>query len=241
MSIPKIIHYCWFGGKPLPKDAVKCIESWKRFFPDYEIRRWDESNFDVNVIPYTQQAYSIGKYAFVSDYARMWVLHKYGGVYFDTDVEVIKSFDEILAKGGFMGFETPEFVAPGLGMALEAGSIIASEVMEVFGRTQFLLPDKSFNPKGIVPITTFVLKEHGLVTGANMQKIEGVNIYPMDWFNPLDAATGRLKVTRNTLSIHWYMKSWMDNQSVLRKFVARWSHRLLGTSFPTRVKKIIGR
>ena len=103
--IPRTIHYCWFGGKPLPRDAEKYILSWKKYLPDYEIKRWDESNFDVNSIPYIKEAYAAGKYAFVSDYARLKILYEHGGIYFDTDVEVIKPLDDILSKGGFMGFE----------------------------------------------------------------------------------------------------------------------------------------
>lgn len=104
--IPKIIHYCWFGRNPLPPLAIKCIESWRKYLPDYEIKEWNEDNFDVNIIPYTAEAYAQKKYAFVSDYARFWILYKYGGIYFDTDVEVIRPLDDIIARGGFMGFET---------------------------------------------------------------------------------------------------------------------------------------
>ena len=100
--IPKVIHYCWFGRNPLPPLAIKCIESWKKFLPDYEIKGWNEDNFDVNIIPYTQEAYQAKKYAFVSDYARFWILYKYGGIYFDTDVEVIRPLDDIIARGPFM-------------------------------------------------------------------------------------------------------------------------------------------
>jgi len=103
--IPKVIHYCWFGRNPLPSLAIKCIESWRKYLPDYEIKEWNEDNFDVNIIPYTQEAYQVGKYAFVSDYARFWILYKYGGLYFDTDVEVIKPMDDIIARGPFMGCE----------------------------------------------------------------------------------------------------------------------------------------
>ena len=123
--IPKVIHYCWFGGNPLPASAKKCIASWRKYLPDYEIKEWNESNFDVNIIPYTAEAYKAKKYAFVSDYARFWIFYKYGGLYFDTDVEVIKNMDDIIAKGPFMGCEneakagaTPVQlgVAPGLGL-----------------------------------------------------------------------------------------------------------------------------
>lgn len=231
-DIPKVIHYCWFGRKDLPADVQRNIASWQRFFPDYEIRQWNETNFDVNCIPYTEQAYSVGKFAFVSDYARMWVLYHHGGIYFDTDVEVIAPFDDILAKGGFAGFETPQWVNPGQGIALPRGSRIAGEVMTEFERTQFLKPDGGFNPQGIVPITTRVLLRHGLHIDGRMQRVgEELTVYPADWFNPLDAPTERLHKTSNTRSIHWYMKSWMKPQSRLRRFLARWYHRILKQSF----------
>lgn len=241
MSIPKVIHYCWFGGRPLPPDALKCIDSWKKFFPDYEIKQWDESNFDVNIIPYTSEAYSIGKYAFVSDYARMWVLYHHGGVYFDTDVEVIRTFDDILSEGGFMGFETNEFVAPGLGMALPKSSDIALKVMSEFERTKFLNEDGSFNPNGIVPITTDVLLSKGLKQNGELQTIDEICVYPIEWFNPLDDATGRLRKTQNTYSIHWYTKSWMESQSKFRTMMAHLAHRIFGTSLPSKIKKLICR
>ena len=106
-SIPKIIHYCWFGRSPLPELAKKCIASWRKYFPDYEIKEWNEDNFDVNSILYTSQAYQAKKYAFVSDYARFWILYMYGGLYFDTDVEVIRPMDDIIQRGPFMGCEKP--------------------------------------------------------------------------------------------------------------------------------------
>ncbi len=118
--IPKVIHYCWFGRNPLPKSALKCIASWRKYFPNYEIKEWNEDNFDVNIIPYTQEAYSVGKYAFVSDYARFKILYENGGLYFDTDVEVIRPMDDIIERGAFMGVEvectavdTTPLVAPG--------------------------------------------------------------------------------------------------------------------------------
>ena len=137
--IPKVIHYCWFGRKPLPASAKMCIESWRKFFPDYEIREWNEDNFDVNIIPYTQQAYESRKYAFVSDYARFWILYHIGGLYFDTDVEVIKSFDKIISRGAFMGIEESAFldgkpmVAPGLGLGVEAGHPFYKKMLKLYG------------------------------------------------------------------------------------------------------------
>ena len=134
-SIPKVIHYCWFGGKPLPRSAEKCIASWKKFLPEFEIVRWDESNFDVNAIPYTREAYAVGKYAFVSDYARFWILYHTGGVYFDTDVEVIKNIDDVLSKGNFLGVEQQNdeiiTVAPGLGIGVCRENALFGKMIEV--------------------------------------------------------------------------------------------------------------
>ena len=129
-QIPKIIHYCWFGGNPLPDMAKKCIASWRKFLPDYEIKEWNEQNFDVNMSLYTTEAYRLKKYAYVSDYARFWILYHFGGIYFDTDVEVIRPLDDIVARGTFMGFEgqpaqpTDNFhgrMAAGLGMGVPKG------------------------------------------------------------------------------------------------------------------------
>ena len=106
LMIPKTIHYCWFGGNKLPKLAKRCIRSWRKYLPDYEIKEWNESNFDVNINPYVKEAYKVHRYAFMSDYARYWVLYHYGGVYFDTDVELLRSINQILKNGGYMSFET---------------------------------------------------------------------------------------------------------------------------------------
>lgn len=144
--IPKVIHYCWFGRNSLPPLAVKCLESWKRFFPDYEIKEWNEDNFDVNIISYTAEAYRVKKYAFVSDYARFWILYHYGGLYFDTDVEVIKSMDDIIAKGSFMGCEkdadkegaTALAVAPGLGLGVNPGLGLYGELLQLYAGLHFI-------------------------------------------------------------------------------------------------------
>ena len=150
--IPKIIHYCWFGRNPLPELALRCIESWKKFLPDYEIKEWNEDNFDVNIIPYTAQAYKAKKYAFVSDYARFWILYQYGGVYFDTDVEVIKPMEEFIKQGSFMGCENGADggglrVAPGLGLGVESGSELYKEILDKYASFSFynLLPKVWYN------------------------------------------------------------------------------------------------
>ena len=236
--IPKVVHYCWFGRNPLPESAVKCIESWRKFMPDYEIKEWNEDNFDVNIIPYTAEAYSVGKYAFVSDYARFWVLYHYGGVYFDTDVEVIKPMDDIVEKGAFMGIEeickvTPEdlvgypMVAPGLGIGTPAGTDFYKQLLDFYEGVHYLNEDGSIIQGTVVSYTTRLLVEAGLQKSPDLQHIADLWIYPEDYFNPFEDITGRLRITDRTRSIHWYARSW-QKQNPVRLWFSRMSHRIFG-------------
>lgn len=234
--IPKVIHYCWFGRNPLPASAQKCIASWRKFLPDYEIREWNEDNFDVNIIPYTAQAYQARKWAFVSDYARMWILYHHGGLYFDTDVEVIAPMDDIIRRGPFMGIEVPGApgqlpkVAPGLGLGVEPGHPIYRALLDHYANQQFLDADGNILGGTVVTHNTQVLAEHGLQPTNDLQQVDGIWIYPIDYFNPLDDATGRLNKTANTRSIHWYSKTWVSNYGPVRLWVTRWIHRLFGVN-----------
>lgn len=210
--IPKIIHYCWFGRNPLPEMAKKCISSWKKYLPDYEIKEWNEDNFDVNIIPYTAEAYRAKKYAFVSDYARFWILYKYGGLYFDTDVEVIKSMDEIIARGPFMGCEnkaekgaTTLGVAPGLGLY--------EMLVKSYEGESFINKDGSYNQITIVKRTTQLLCELGLKNTDEIQCVAGVNIYPVDYFCPMNRFNHKIEITPNTVSIHHYDASWQTPET----------------------------
>ena len=242
--IPRVIHYCWFGRNPLPKMAVKCIESWKTFLPDYEIKVWNEDNFDVNIIPYTKDAYADGKYAFVSDYARFWILYHYGGVYFDTDVEVIKPMDDIIELGSFMGLEISGHdckINPGLGLASEAGNPIYSTILEGFAKLDYHLPDGSRNPYSMIPMVTDIMKSKGLNGMGSVQNVEGIFVYAPDFFNPLDDATGRLKKTENTRTIHWFMKSWMTGEHKFKTRLKRLLRRVLGNDCVSLVGKMIKR
>lgn len=252
-KIPKVIHYCWFGGNPLPPLAEKCIESWKKHLPDYEIRRWDESNFDVNIIPYTEQAYKAKKYAFVSDFARFYILYKYGGLYFDTDVEIIKSMDHIIANGPFMGCENPYKetsdndssinlatkpsicigVAPGLGLGAYPGMAVYKELLDYYNNLQFRRPDGTLIKTTIVTYTMEVLCRHGLRNTSEIQSVAGLNIYPVEYFCPMDYATGHISITSNTVSIHHYTASWKTNKDIAVSFLAkllgkRITHLLIG-------------
>lgn len=231
--IPKIIHYCWFGRNQLPDFAIKCIDSWRRFFPDYEIKEWNEDNFDVNIIPYTKEAYSVKKYAFVSDYARFWILYHYGGLYFDTDVEVIKSMDDIIERGAFMGIEVETngkkvpAVAPGLGLGIEPKKNIYKEILDYYTPLHFLKDDGTFNQVTVVNHVTKVLEQNGLLPTNAIQEVAGIWIYPRDYFNPLDDLTGKLDKTSNTRTIHWYTRTWSDSPS-WRISLSRFSHRVFG-------------
>ncbi len=217
--IPKIIHYCWFGRNPLPESAQKCIASWRKFLPDYEIKEWNEDNFDVNIIPYTREAYAAKKYAFVSDYARFWILYHYGGIYFDTDVEVINSMDEIIKRGAFMGIEQSALlggkpmVAPGLGLGVEASHPFYKRMLETYSNFIFLNEDGSLNTQTIVEYTTRELYLYGMKASDDIQEIDGIWIYPPDYFCPMDHTTGITTITSRTVSIHHYDASWKNHRS----------------------------
>jgi hypothetical protein len=213
--IPKIIHYCWFGGNPLPELAQKCIASWRKYLPDYEIKEWNESNYDVHKIPYIDEAYNAKKYAFVSDYARFDILYKYGGIYFDVDVEVIKPFDEIIKNGGFMGFESKDGVAAGLGIGCNAGLGIVYQILEFYSTLHFLNPDGSFNVRTVVEYVTQILRKNGLEMKNTIQSLDGLTIYPSDYFCPKSPVTGKITITGNTFSIHHYDASWLSEKARL--------------------------
>ena len=201
------------------------------FLPDYDIKEWNEDNFDVNILPYTADAYAAGKYAFVSDYARFWILYKYGGVYFDTDVEVILSMDDVLARGAFMGFELVNqerlAVNPGLGMAAESGLHLYQEILSHYKTMSFSRKDGSLNPYTMIPMVTELLVAAGLKGDGTIEHISGIDVYPPDWFNPFDYLTGRLHKTENTRSIHWFAKSWMEPEAVWKVFLKRVLRRII--------------
>ena len=225
--IPKVIHYCWFGRNPLPPLAVKCIGSWRKFLPDYEIREWNEDNFDVNAIPYTREAYEARKYAFVSDYARFKILYEHGGLYFDTDVEVIRPLDDIVARGPFMGCEqdatgaTAGAVAPGLGLGVNPGLGLYRELLDLYATLHFRNADGSLNFKTVVQYTTELLCEHGLQNTPDIQEVAGVWIYPKEYFCPIDYHTKECYITERTHSIHHYAESWHGRRQKLYKLACK--------------------
>ena len=212
--IPKIIHYCWFGRNPLPEDAVKCIESWQKFLPDYEIRRWDESNFDIDSTVYTAEAYRKKRYAFVSDYVRFWALYNYGGIYFDTDVELIRPIDDIIERGCFMGYEQgfgKQRPNVGLGIGFSAKHVFLNRILQYYNITSYIVNVRADIVVTVVDVVESLLKEYDIVHLADgVDRIgENIYIYPKEYFSPMEWETRKMCITDKTRSIHWYNASWM--------------------------------
>lgn len=239
--IPKVIHYCWFGHNSLPELAVKCIASWKKFLPEYEIKEWNEDNFDVNIIPYTAEAYQAKKYAFVSDYARFWILYHYGGIYFDTDVEVIRSMDDIIARGPFMGCEKDACdasvanVAPGLGLGVSPGLGLYKEILDLYSTLYFKKYNGGYNTTTVVEYTTRLLCKYGLAKVSGIQLIAGVLIYPKEYFCPINYETGKMQITDKTVSIHHYLASWQTKGMKIKIMISK----ILGQRITNMILKII--
>lgn len=210
--IPKKIHYCWFGGLPLPELAVKCIESWKKYCPDYEIIQWDETNVDLSSVVYMREAYEAKAWGFVPDVARLQIIYEHGGVYLDTDVELCKSLDELLSNRAFMGFEDKKHVALGLGFGAEPGNKLIGMFLEEYKAMHFVNDDGSLNRKSSPLIQTDLLKRIGLKQNGTLQIIDSTVIYPTQYFCPLSYETGKLRITEDTYSIHHYVGSWLTQK-----------------------------
>ncbi|MEG2119582.1 MAG: glycosyltransferase, partial [Pseudoflavonifractor sp.] len=220
MSIPKVIHYCWFGRNPLPEKALVCIASWQKFCPDYEIKQWNEDNFDFSGNRYAREAYEAKKWAFVSDYARLAVLYDHGGIYMDTDVELLKPLDEFLAEDAFSGFESDRYGITGI-MAARAGHPWMGAMLNSYTDRPFLgedgTPDLTTNTESA---TALMIRDFGFVPGGSDQILRsGIHIYPTDWFCPKDWRDGVICTTGNTHAIHHYAGSWVDHAE--QRFTAR--------------------
>lgn len=224
--IPKKIHYCWFGNKPKGKKELKCIASWKKYCPDYEIIEWSEANVDLDMMPFVKQAYNAKKYAFVSDVIRLWAILTYGGIYFDTDVELIKSFEAFLDFRGFIGFETNNYVNTGQCFGAEKNNQIIQEMLNCYKKLNFMNIGGTEQVIKCTEINTKILVKHGLICNGKFQMIDGFVVFPVEYFNPYDDPTGRLYITKNTHSIHWYSKSWMSKRTVLRSKLTKPLHRV---------------
>jgi mannosyltransferase OCH1-like enzyme len=216
--IQKTIHYCWFGKNPMPDSDASYVAGWKRLLPDYKFMLWNESKFDVNSTVFTRQVAETKKFGFIVDYIRAWAVYNHGGIYLDTDVELLKPPDDLLNNNCFGGFENDQFsgfrknifINPGLIFAGEKGSVLAKELMDFYSKYRFIKEDGSYNltPSGV--ILTDILLKYGLKPNGYYQILNGgiFTVFPVDYFCPMDYYTGKLTITNNTYSIHHYNASW---------------------------------
>lgn len=227
MSIPKKIHYCWFGGNPLPELAQKCIDSWKKYLPDYEIIRWDESNFDFSINDYVREAYENKKWAFITDYVRLYVLYNYGGIYMDTDVEVLKPLDELLTHKAFSGFEDKINIPTGI-IASEKHNKWIKYLLDYYKDRHFIVDGKINYTTNVLIITEMTKKKYGLKQNNTYQDLKDVVFYPNDYFCPKDHINGEIYLTDNTYCIHHFSGSWQSKGMKFREKVFRTIHKIFG-------------
>ncbi|WP_078545754.1 glycosyltransferase family 32 protein [Litchfieldia alkalitelluris] len=238
-KIPKIIHYCWFGEKDKPGIVKKCIESWNKYLIDYEIIEWNEDNFDISSIPYVNQAYQSKKFAFVSDYVRVYALYNYGGIYLDTDVEVFKSFDNLLHHDSFWGFEQENYIATSTIGATRENTIIKS-FLESYKNKDFKLGDGSFNETTNVAFITKMLEEMGLVRDGSYQKINDNDcIYPQTHFSPYDYINCRVLKTCQTYTIHHFYKSWLPFRTRVKTVIKLIVAKIIGGENILRIRRLL--
>ncbi len=229
--IPKKIHYCWFGRGKMPESAINCINSWKKFLPDYEIKEWNEDNFDLNLYPYTREAYDNRKYAFVTDVVRLYALYYEGGVYMDTDVEVLKPIDNFLDNIAFSGYESETTVPTGI-MASVGGGGFVKDCLAYYEGRHFIQNDGSLDTTTNVITITNYLRSKGLRQDNTYQNIPGlITIFPKDFFCPKSYNDGKIYNTENTVCIHHFAGSWVPWEQQLEKriwaFLGLSPHRII--------------
>lgn len=219
--IPKIIHYCWFGRKPLSDMAKRCIESWKRVLPDYEIKEWNEDNFDINAWIYTKEAYEAKKYAFVSDVARLYALVYEGGIYMDTDVEVLRPLDCFLKEKAFSGFESDKFMQTAV-MGSIPGFGLFKELLQEYDNLKFKYDNGKYNIKPNTERITETCLKKGLILNNTNQVISDFRIFPKDYFCPKDCISKEINITNNTYTVHHFDGSWLsekEKQEMMRQYL----------------------
>lgn len=232
--IPKTIHYCWFGRGEMPQLAVDCIASWHKYMPDWNYKLWNEDNFDVDSIPYTREAYAAKKYAFVTDYVRLYALSTEGGVYMDTDVEILKPLDDLLHLQAFTGYEGSKHKPPVTGlMASQAGGQWVEEQLHAYNGQHFIrengTPDTTTNTQRI----TAIMKAHGFNPDGKQQQYMDLTVFPTEYFCPRQT-TGEFLLTENTYCDHHFMGSWSDQNGGWKNQL----RRLVGQQNMTRLIKI---
>lgn len=206
--IPKKIHYCWFGRGEIPDMAKKCIASWHEHMPDWEYKLWNEDNFDVNSVSYTKEAYEAKKYAFVSDYVRLWALRNEGGLYLDVDFEVFKPFDELLGYHAFAGFEGSKRQPVMMGVcASEPQGEWVTEMLNAYQDRHFVLPDGALDMTTNVQFVNERMRQQGFEQNGKEQDYKDLHVFPVEYFCPRQT-TGEYFRTVNTYCDHLGLGSW---------------------------------
>lgn len=235
--IPKRIHYCWFGRGKMPEMARKCIASWKKYLPEYEIKEWNEDNFDLDQYPYVREAYDNRKFAFVTDVVRLYALYHEGGIYMDTDVEVLKPLDVLLQYDAVSGFESATRIPTGL-MACRKGLPIFKELLAEYDGLHFVKSDGSMDLTTNVTRITNTLLKYGFVPNNQLQTVNGFTLLPQDWLCPKDYETKVVNITPNTLCIHHFDGSWVPKGKKVKKNIQKILGRRL-TEFFVKIKRLV--
>lgn len=240
--IPKIIHYVWLGNKELPAMVKKCIKSWKKYCPDYEIKRWDETNLDIDCCKYCRDAYDAKKYAFASDVLRFLILKNEGGIYLDVDVELLKPLDDLLEEKCFMGYECCGkrlYVAPGLIIGSEKNGKVVSEIYQSYLESSFYVGNDINYETVCVRTTNILIKNYNLEPNGRTVHFDDISIYAPEYFCPLDGESKEVRfLTEKTYSKHLYLASWVKKpplhkrfankmKSVLRKIIGKKNYNKL--------------
>lgn len=238
-KIPQIIHYCWFGKGKKTKLMIKCMKTWSKFFPDYKFIEWNEDNFNINSNKYVKEAYKNKKYAFVSDYVRLYALYNYGGIYLDTDIEIVKGFIDIIKDRDIYAFEKNDLIMTGVMIARKKSKII-EKFMKMYDNLKFVNDDGTFN---LIPNTyrlTEILKEYGLICNNKKQTLENniADIYPIEYFCAYDMDNSYFIPTENTYTIHHYDGSWTSNKQKIQKKLKRIISMVLGVKLYDKIRKL---
>ena len=238
-SIPKKIHYCWFGNNDKPKIVMKCIETWKRILPDYEIIEWNENNFDINSNKYVKEAYENKKYAFVSDYVRVYVLYNIGGIYLDTDVEVFKPLDKFLKEDSFWGFEEKNYIATST-IGAKAGNKLIKQFLDFYEGKSYNEMATSIETSTNVQIVTKIFKDMGFEMNGEKQTIDEIaTIYPQEYFSPYDYINYYDKKTDNTHTMHLFYKSWVSPKDKIKSSIKKILSKIIGGKNIERIRGIV--
>lgn len=217
--IPKIIHYCWYGKKKMPRVVRKCIKSWKKFCPEYEIVCWNEENTNFHYNSYLWEAYQKKRWAFVSDVVRLMAVYEYGGIYLDTDVELLKPIDSLLINQAYFAKETLERVATGLGFGAEKHNWVVNLLLQDYKESHFIMENGQLDQTSCPKRLTKVLREIGLEEGSDIQNLNGCMIYPPEYFCPRQFGSKVIKITDNTYSIHYFRGSWIPFEYKVKKAI----------------------